>query len=50
MRYHIDALATVIAHRSPHGGQQDVSHEGIATRRGALSLRSTPETEVSRVL
>jgi len=35
------------SHRSPRGGQQDVGHEGVATRGGALSLCSQPETEIS---
>ena len=49
MRYHSDALAMVIAHRSPRGGQQDVGHEGVATRGGALSLCTPPETEISSI-
>ncbi|WP_277584711.1 hypothetical protein [Psychrobacillus antarcticus] len=49
MRYHNDALATVIAHRSPRGGQQDVGHKGVATRGGALSLCTPPETEISSI-
>ncbi|MFZ0578723.1 MAG: hypothetical protein WAM41_14600 [Psychrobacillus psychrotolerans] len=47
MRYHNDALETVLAHRSPRGGQQDVGHEGVATQGGALSLCSQPEMEIS---
>ena len=50
MRHHIDAQATVMAHRSPHGGQQDVGHEGVATRGGALSLCTPPETEISSII
>jgi len=30
----------VLAYLSPCGGQQEVGHEGVATRGGVLSLRS----------
>ncbi len=32
---------------SPRGGQQDVGHKGVATRGGALSLCTPPETEIT---
>lgn len=43
-------VATVMAHRSPHGDQQDVGHKGVATRGGALSLCTPPETEISSII
>lgn len=36
--------AKVIAHRSPHGGQQDVGHDGVATQGGVLSHRTFVST------
>ncbi|WP_277584886.1 hypothetical protein [Psychrobacillus antarcticus] len=40
MRYHSDALATVIAHHSPRGGPQDVGYAIVAAGRGELRLPS----------
>ena len=50
MKHHIGAEATVMVHRSPRGGQQDVGHEGVATRCGVLSLCTPPVTEISSII
>ena len=40
MNHHNVPAGAVMVHLSPHGGQQEVGHEGVATRGGVLSLCS----------